>query len=321
MAENTGKKKAKRKAWVYSKEAKIPRTTVWRSNKVDKKNAGSSTPSESIITTLLDVEATDRSAPLCSPRSLVSKSACLNDLEISDQIYPGPSTSPTNSDDQSIEDSTNFEDGRDESLSFLLDTGGDSVDIVEDSTNPEDSISSIDEFLPFLVDTCSDLVDSGQEDESDTEPSDSSSDSEFDDSEQEEEIKRDNDEISDDDVPLYNGASVSKLGALILVMLFSLRHQLSGQALVDLVKVLRALLPDGHKFVSSAYSLKKYFSELFGEPLPRKHSYCGNCLGRIRKGEASCSKEKCRNSKKKIEHFLELNLHLRLCQLYRGKEN
>ena len=33
-------------------------------------------------------------------------------------------------------------------------------------------------------------------------------------------------------------------------MLFSLPHQLPGQALVDLVK---ALLTDGHKFVSSAY--------------------------------------------------------------------
>ena len=127
---------------------------------------------------------------------------------------------------------------------------------------------------------------------------------------------------SDDDVhvPLYKGANVSKLGAPILVMLFSLRHQLSGEALIDLVKVLCALLPNGHKFVSSTYLLKKYFADLFGEPAPKKHSYCGNCLGRIRKDQAECYKEKCRNAKK-IEHSLELDLHTRLCQLYRGKQN
>ena len=106
---------------------------------------------------------------------------------------------------------------------------------------------------------------------------------------------------------------------MILVMLFSLRHQLSGQALIDLVNVLRTLLPDSHKFVSSAYLLKKYFADFFGEPAPKKHSYCGNCLGRIRKGQAECLKEIFRNSKKKIEHFLELDLHMRLCKPYRGK--
>lgn len=30
-------------------------------------------------------------------------------------------------------------------------------------------------------------------------------------------------------------------------------------------------------------------------------------------------KDKCRDARKKIENFLELDLHLRLCQLYRGK--
>jgi len=97
-------------------------------------------------------------------------------------------------------------------------------------------------------------------------------------------FEKDENGTNDDDVPLYEGAKVSKLGALIVIMLFSLRHKLSGQALIDLVKVLRALLPDGHKFVTSAYLLKKYFADLFGEPEPKKHCYCGNCLGKIRRG-------------------------------------
>ena len=79
------------------------------------------------------------------------------------------------------------------------------------------------------------------------------------------------------------------------------------------------MLPDSHKFVTSAYLLKKYFADLFGEPAPKKHPYCRNCLGRIRIGQVECLKDKCRDGKKKIENFLELDLHLRLCQLYRGK--
>lgn len=160
-----------------------------------------------------------------------------------------------------------------------------------------------------------------EESKSDTEVSSSSSESENEDETSdrvEDDFEKNDSETNDDEVPLYKGAQVSKLGALIIVMLFSLRHKLSGQALIDLVKVLRALLPDGHKFVSSAYLLKKYFADLFGEPAPRKHSYCGNCLGRIQRDQAECTKDKCRNAKKKMEHFLELDIHMRLCQLYRG---
>ena len=179
------------------------------------------------------------------------------------------------------------------------------------------------EFVSLLVNS-SDLVgdsDSSEESESDIEHSTSlSSDSEHEDEESDTVDEKDDNETSDDDVPLYEGAKVSKLGAMIVVMLFALRHKLSGQALIDLVKVLCALFPDSHKFVTSAYLLKKYFADLFGEPAPKKHSYCGNCLARIRMGQAECLKEKCRNANKKIENFLELDLHLRLCQLYRGKE-
>lgn len=73
----------------------------------------------------------------------------------------------------------------------------------------------------------------------------------------EDDLEKNDSETNDDEVPLYQGVKVSKLSALIIVMLICLRHNLSGQALIDLVKVLCALLPDGHKCVSSAYLLKK----------------------------------------------------------------
>ncbi|PFX17606.1 hypothetical protein AWC38_SpisGene18062 [Stylophora pistillata] len=171
--------------------------------------------------------------------------------------------------------------------------------------------------------TCSDeSQSSSEESEGEAEQSESGSDSECD-SEHVNETSNpetNDEDIRDDSIPLYNGARVSRLGALILVMLFSLRHQLSGKALINLVKVLRALLPDDHKFVASAYLLKKYFADLFGEPAPIRHSYYGNCLGRIRNGQAQCLKANYQNSKKKTVYFLELDLRKCLCQLYRDAE-
>ena len=54
--------------------------------------------------------------------------------------------------------------------------------------------------------------------------------------------KKNDSETNDGEVPLYEGAKVLKLCALMIVMLFCLRHKLSGQPLVDLVKVLHALI-------------------------------------------------------------------------------
>lgn len=56
------------------------------------------------------------------------------------------------------------------------------------------------------------------------------------------EKKKNDSETNDGEVPLYEGAKVLKLCALMIVMLFCLRHKLSGQPLVDLVKVLHALI-------------------------------------------------------------------------------
>ena len=95
-----------------------------------------------------------------------------------------------------------------------------------------------------------------------TETSDCSSDREFDSGNDETsgiipEPKMSNEEFVDDNIPLYKGTKVSRLGAFMVVMLLTLRHQVSGRALIDLLKELHALLPDGHRFVASAFLVKK----------------------------------------------------------------
>lgn len=287
MADN----RVKRKAWMHCKDAKIPRTTAWRSKTVGKRNVRKSLMSDSLV-----------------KKSIVAEESVRSSSSVSDEsTFTFANETGFQSDHSSTESPT--------STTEIDNVFGD-----YDSANFEDEV---DDFSSFFIDS---VAYSGEKSssESETERSDCSSDSEFD-SEKDEtsgiihESKMSNEDLVDDNIPLYKGAKVSRLGAFVLVMLFTLRHQLSGRALIDLLKVLHALLPDGHRFVASAFLLKKYFADLFGEPLPKKHSYCGNCLGRIRNRQTECLKEKCQKSKKKIEHFLELDLHMRLCQLYRGK--
>ena len=259
MADN----RVKRKAWMHCKDAKIPRTTAWRSKTIGKENAFKSLMSDSSARMSITAEESLRSFSRVSDESTFAN-------ETGFQSDHSSTESPTSATE---------------------------IDHVSDSANLEDEV---DDFSSFFVDS---VAYSGEESssESDTERSDSSSDSEFD-NEQDEtsdiihEPKVSNEDLEDNNIPLYKGAKVSRLGALVLVMLFSLRHQLSGQALIDLLKVLHALLPDGHRFVTSAFLLKKYFADLFGEPPPKKHSYCGNCLGQIRNRQTECLKEKCRKS-------------------------
>ena len=283
--------KGKCKAWLHCKNAKIPRTTAWRSKTVEKGNLGECSTFDSSTRMSIDPDESAQSSSRVFEND--SMLTFLNETDLqSGQSSTQPPTSTTESGDS---DPANLEVEVDEFSSFFVDPESNSV-----ACSSEESL------------------------ESDTESSDCSSDSEFDGEQDEtrdtiEEPAKSNEDLGGDDIPLYNGASVSRLGALVLVMLFSLRHQLSGQALIDLVKVLHALLPVGHRFVASAFLLKKYFADLFCKPPPKKHSYCGNCLSRIQNGQIECLKEKIQKSKKKIEHFLELDLHMRLCQLYRGK--
>ena len=278
MADN----RVKRKAWMHCKDAKIPRTTAWRSKAAGKRNVRKSLMSDSLV-----------------KMSIVAEESVRSSSSVSDELT------------LMFANETGFQSDRSSTVSPTSTT---EIDNFEDE---------VDDFTSFFMDS---VAYSGEKSssESDTERSDSSSDSEFDSEKGEtsgiiHESKMSNEDLVDDNIPLYKGARVSRLRAFVLVMLFTLRHQLSGRALIDLLKVLHALLPDGHRFVASAFLLKKYFADLFGEPSPKKHSYCGNCLGRIRNPQTECLKEKCQKSKKKIEHFLELDLHMRLCQLYRGK--
>lgn len=147
MADN----RVKCKAWMHCKDAKILRTTAWRSKTIGKESVGNSSMSDSSARTAIVAEESVRS------------SSCVSDNELTFANKTG-----FQSDHSSIESPTST-------------TEIDHVFDDYDSANFEDEV---DDFLSFFVDS---VAYSGEESssESDTERSDCSSDSEFD-SEQDE---------------------------------------------------------------------------------------------------------------------------------------
>lgn len=123
----------------------------------------------------------------------------------------------------------------------------------------------------------------------------------------------------DDNVLLYQNAEVSKLAAHVMVNLFIMEHKLSHQATEDLIQMINFLLPGGHRFVRSAYLLKKYFVNLFEEPLPKRHKYCGRCLDSIPSSTGICSNEQCQIVHSPVKEFLEIDLSNQLTRLFKGE--
>ena len=98
-------------------------------------------------------------------------------------------------------------------------------------SDPANLKVEVDNFLPFFVDPGSNSIACSckESSKSDTEGFNCSSHSKFDGEQGEtrdiiEEPAKSNGNLEDDNTPLSNGASVSRLRAIMLVMLFSLRH-------------------------------------------------------------------------------------------------
>ena len=122
----------------------------------------------------------------------------------------------------------------------------------------------------------------------------------------------------EDDTLLYQNAGISKMAALLIFHLFVTEHKLSNHAMEDLIRLINALLPSGHKFVRSGYLLKKYFVTLFQEPLPKKHKYCSICMGSIAALSNTCGNENCQAASATVKEFLEIDLRNQLSRLYQG---
>ena len=204
-------------------------------------------------------------------------------------------------------------DQEDQACSFEAANESDESDI--DEMGPSDKPAAI--HIQVDPDMCSDYEETS--DEEDHNSFFFSSESEPDETRETEICLENVGSINDENnTLLYQNAVISKMAALLIFHIFVTEHKLSNRAMEDLIRLINALLPSGHKFVRSGYLLKKYFVTLFKEPLPKKHKYCSICMGSIAALSNSCGNENCRAASATVKEFLEIDLRNQLSRLYRG---
>ena len=94
-----------------------------------------------------------------------------------------------------------------------------------------------------------------------------------------EETSSSKEETDIDQEPLYKGANVTLGSVMVLLVLFVIRHNLTSEALENLLSIIAAMLPASSILPSSLNRFKKYFSDL-KHPFVFHH-YCSFCFSYI----------------------------------------
>lgn len=80
--------------------------------------------------------------------------------------------------------------------------------------------------------------------------------------------------------PSQPGSCLSALESAVLLLLFVIRHSLTGKAFSELINLLRLHLPRPDTcLLRSVHSLKKFFLQMFSETKAVVHAYCSKCSG------------------------------------------
>lgn len=126
----------------------------------------------------------------------------------------------------------------------------------------------------------------------------------------------DNNNEPEHEPPLYPSARLTLSESMVAILIFYLRHSLSGVALVDLLELieLHCLVPNVCK--SSLYLFKQHFEHI-ETPLVR-HFYCSNCFRPLENSVSSC--EECPVSEKEVSYFIQIPIVDQLQKLYRRKD-
>lgn len=119
------------------------------------------------------------------------------------------------------------------------------------------------------------------------------------------------------DEPLYDGSSVSKIFAYVLIVSFVLKHNLSKIAWQDLLRVIAVLLGDHcGEVMKSVYKMKLFLKNYFGTVEPTAIRYCASCLNLLNHGD--CKMPQC--SGKGVNTFLDLHLEKRIEEFFKDSE-
>lgn len=112
--------------------------------------------------------------------------------------------------------------------------------------------------------------------------------------------------------PLYPGAPLSLNESLISILTFSMRHQLSGACVADLLQLIALHCPPGNSCVRTLHNYKKYFSNM-GQSVMKMHYYCSKCVYPLREKNGRC--DVC-GKENNCSYFIEMPIKDQLARLF-----
>ena len=124
-------------------------------------------------------------------------------------------------------------------------------------------------------------------------------------------------DVSNDDQLIYPNARITNAASMILILTFAITHNLSSDALKDMLSLIDIHCLRPHPLIQSLYKFKKYF-EFLNNPI-RKHHFCSQCclpldLDCIKCPNTVCNKEYTKAQDKPF--FLEVPVVDQLKQLF-----
>ena len=93
------------------------------------------------------------------------------------------------------------------------------------------------------------------------------------------------------DQPIYPGHSLTVQTSMILILLFTLCHNISGTQLTDLLTLISIHCLHPHPGIKSVHMFKKFFADI-KSPI-RKHFYCTACISGVNENDEICPKTSC----------------------------
>lgn len=105
---------------------------------------------------------------------------------------------------------------------------------------------------------------------------------------------------------IYHGHHMTIYTSMVLILLYSMCHSISGAQLSDLLTIISLHCLNPHPGLKSMYTFKQFFTDL-QSPM-KKHFYCSTCFCDVTGNQDVCPNEKCQQqlSLKKKSYFIEI---------------
>jgi len=112
---------------------------------------------------------------------------------------------------------------------------------------------------------------------------------------------------SDGQQALYPGAKVSIGAVMVLLTLYAIKYDLTGEAITHLLQFISLILPAGNILPGTLRKFKSYFRKLDSPVI--LHHYCSYCLSYVNKQVTSCPNPACMkelSSRNVKAYFIEI---------------